>query len=236
MSKRTVLAVSVLALIYGSTVAMFVLSRPDVMADTAPPPAVEVPVPAVPAPAAPSQQQIDALKQAYQAAVAAKAAQAPVVAVAAPNSTLLDVTTVLQPVLEMIALVIAGLITRYVPRALDAMEKRTGIQLTDQQRAKVLGAVQTAAGIVETDIDRKAMSLAQVHVDDPVIRAQAAAVIAAVPQAAAALGVTEAGVARMIVGAANTGPRAAPVQPQPAQAAPNPLAGAPGGSFVNPPL
>ena len=90
------------------------------------------------------------------------------------------------------------------PKAFAAFETRIGIQLTDQQRATVLGAVRTAAGMIETMLDQGSMRLAHVDVANPAVRAEAANAINSVPKAAAALNMTVDGAARMIVGAVNT--------------------------------
>lgn len=116
----------------------------------------------------------------------------------------LDLTPIVQPILAALGLVITGLLGVYVPKAISAFEKRTGIMLTDQQRATMLGAVQTAAGVLETDLDKGALKVAHISVSNPAVLAQASAAIAAVPVAAAALGVTPDSVARMIVGAVDT--------------------------------
>jgi hypothetical protein len=121
------------------------------------------------------------------------------------SASTLDLSVVVQPILAVIGAVIASLLAIYVPKALAAFQARTNIQLTDQQRAIVLGAVRTAAGMVETSLDQGVLRVAHVEVTNPVVRAQAVAAINAVPIAAAALNMTVAGVARMIVGAVDTG-------------------------------
>lgn len=127
---------------------------------------------------------------------------------------MLDLTPIVQPILAVLGVVSTGLLAIYVPRALTAFQTRTGIMLTDQQRAAVLGAVQTAAGVLETRMDQGTLQAAHITVANPVVLAQAQAAINAVPRAAAALGMTTDGVARMIVGAVDTAPRvvAAPAQ------------------------
>jgi hypothetical protein len=117
----------------------------------------------------------------------------------------LDFSAVVQPILAVIGTVIAGLLTVYVPKALAAFQARTKIQLTDQQRATVLGAVRTAAGVIETTLDQGALRLAHVNVTNATVRDEATAAINAVPVAAAALNMTVDGMARMIVGAVDTG-------------------------------
>lgn len=135
----------------------------------------------------------------------------------------IDLTPIVQPIIAVVGTVIAGFLAVYVPRAIAAFETRTGIMLTDQQRAIVAGAIKTAAGVIETDLDKGAMSISHVNVNSAAIQDQANAAIAAVPKAAAALGVTPDSVARMIVGAVNTSAHGvAPVQVVAAVAAPVP--------------
>ena len=129
----------------------------------------------------------------------------PALAQAAASAGRLDLSPIVQPILAVIGTVIASLLAIYIPRAIAVLQARTKIQLTDQQRATVLDAVRTAAGMIETRLDQGAMRVAHVDVANPTIRAEAAAAIDAVPLAAAALNMTVDGVARMIVGAVDTG-------------------------------
>lgn len=129
-----------------------------------------------------------------------------------------DLTPVLQPLLDIAGIVVSGLALVYVPRAIAAFQARTGIQLTQQQQATVLHAVQTGAGAIETKLDQGLMQVAHVNVGNADVQAEAQAAINAVPVAAAALGVTTQGIARMIVGAVDTGSRT-PVPAAPAAAA-----------------
>lgn len=124
---------------------------------------------------------------------------------------MLDLSPIVQPTLAVIGLVIAGMIATYLPKALTAFQARTGILLTDQQRATILGFVQTSAGAIETKLDQGALAVAQVHVANSTVLAEAQSILAAAPIAAAGLGMTEAGVAKMIVGAVDTGVHGAPV-------------------------
>lgn len=121
---------------------------------------------------------------------------------------MLDLTPIIQPILAVIGAVIAGLLAIYLPKAITAFQDRTGIILTEQQRATLTGAVRTAAGVLETDLDKGVLQVAQIHVNNPAVLTQAQAALSAVPRAAAALGMTTDGVARMIVGAVDTTPRA----------------------------
>jgi hypothetical protein len=130
---------------------------------------------------------------------------APAVAQTVANASTLDLSVIVQPILAVTGAVIASLLAIYVPKALAAFQARTNIQLTDQQRATVLGAVRTAAGVIETSLDQGVLRVAHVDIANPTVRAEAAAAINAVPVAAAALNMTVDGVARMIVGAVDTG-------------------------------
>ena len=128
----------------------------------------------------------------------------------------LDLTPILTPIIQIVGIVVGVLVTAYVPIAIAAFQKRTGIELTDQQRATVLGAVQTAAGTLETKLDQGIMSVSQVHVADAEVRDQAQKAINAVPDAMKALGMTPDSVARIIVGKVDTathGPEAVAVAP-----------------------
>ena len=121
-----------------------------------------------------------------------------------------DLTPIVQPILAAAGAVIAGLAAVYVPKAIAAFETRTGIQLTENQRQTVKGAVDTAAGVLETALDQGAAKVEHIAVGTTQVQTQAQAVINAVPDAAAALGLTVAGVSRMIVGAVDTGSRTPP--------------------------
>ena len=124
----------------------------------------------------------------------------------------LDLSPILTPIIQIVGIVVGVLVTAYVPIAIAAFQKRTGIELTAQQRATVLGAVQTAAGTLETKLDQGVMRVSQVHVEDAEVRDQAQKAINAVPDAMNALGMTPDSVARIIVGKVDTaahGPDAA---------------------------
>jgi hypothetical protein len=119
----------------------------------------------------------------------------------------LDLTPIVQPILATAGVVITGMLAVYVPKVLSAFQARTGIMLTDQQRATILGFVQTSAGTLETQLDKGALSAAHIDVNNAVVRQEAQSIMAGAPVAAAALGMTVDGVAKMIVGATNTTPR-----------------------------
>jgi hypothetical protein len=97
--------------------------------------------------------------------------------------------------------------TVVVPWAIVAYQKRTGIALTDQQRAAVQAALTTAAGIIETKIDQGSLSVADLTPAHPAVVAAAWAAIDRVPDSAAAQGLTAQAAAEIVVGKVRTGPR-----------------------------
>jgi hypothetical protein len=119
--------------------------------------------------------------------------------------------TYLEPILQSIAagigVIITALIGIYVPRLIASLETQTGIQLTAQQQATVLGAATTAAGILQTQLDQGVLKLEHITVDNPAIVAQAAAAVARVPAAAAALDKSVPSMAATIVGLVDTSPK-----------------------------
>ena len=127
-------------------------------------------------------------------------ALAQIVASSAPTT----LAVIMQPIFAAIGTVIAAVLVVTAPRALAVFQDQTKIQLTDQQRTTVLGAVRTAAGLIETALDQGAMRTAHVDITNPAVRAEAVNAMKAVPTAAAALNMTVDGMARMIVGAVDT--------------------------------
>lgn len=116
-------------------------------------------------------------------------------------TTAVDLSAVFNPVLGTLGLILAGMLTWLANRAIAALQARNLLHLTDQQRAAVLGAVQTGAGILSADLARGVLPLAEMRIGSRQVRSVAQQALAAVPVAAAALGMTEAGAAAMVVGA-----------------------------------
>lgn len=117
----------------------------------------------------------------------------------------IDLTPLVQPIVALAGAVIAGLAAIYVPKAIAAFQARTGIVLTENQRQTVIDAVKTGAGLLETALDKGAIKVEHIDVGSAEVRDQAQRVVNAVPAAAGALGLTVPDVARMIVGAVDTG-------------------------------
>lgn len=115
----------------------------------------------------------------------------------------------LQSLDAVMATVILGLISIYVPRAMAAFEKRTGVQISAAQQATVLGAATTAAGILQTKLDQGVLQIGHISVNDPAVVAEAIAAIARVPDAAEATEKSTVSMAETIVGLVDTTPRPA---------------------------
>lgn len=127
--------------------------------------------------------------------------------------SLQDFQPIFTALIAAVGAVIAAMVPIYVPRAITAFEAYTKIKLTDQQRAAVMQAAQTEAGIVETKLQQGALHLSEVTPSSPAMLVAADAALARAPVSAAAVGTTPAEMAAIIVGAADT-----------TKAAPSPLA------------
>jgi hypothetical protein len=109
------------------------------------------------------------------------------------------------PVLQaVVAAAFTGLFGLFAPRALAVAEARTGIKLTEQQRQTLLGAAQTAAGILQTKLDQGVLNIGRINTTDPAVLNEASAAIARVPVAAAALQKSVSSMAETIVGMVDT--------------------------------
>lgn len=129
--------------------------------------------------------------------------------------TLLDL--IVPPVLTAASAIFAGAVAIYAPKFLAAFQNRTGIQLSENQRQVVLGAVATAAGTLETSLDNGVLRTGHIAPLNASVREQASAVIKAVPIEADAMHMTIDSLSRMIVGKVNTAAHPGPVVVLPAK-------------------
>lgn len=128
-----------------------------------------------------------------------------------------------QPIISAAATAIAGVIATligvYTPRLLAAIDKRTGVMTTAQDRAAVMQAVTTGVGLIQTRLDLGLLRPVDVHPSSPAVVKEAELAIAReAEQSAPGEGATVPIVAAMIAARVDTTPRAAVV------AAPVPLA------------
>jgi hypothetical protein len=110
----------------------------------------------------------------------------------------------IQGLIAALGLVMTALIGIYVPRAIAAFEKRTGIVETDQQRAAIMSAVTTAAGLLQTRLDQKLIRVTDITPTSQVVQQEAAQMLDRVPDASQAQGTTRDTAAKMIVARVDT--------------------------------
>lgn len=111
----------------------------------------------------------------------------------------LDLTTVVQPVAEVAGLVVAGLLAAAAQRFVGVLQARFGIELTKHQQDTVHQVAQSVADVAKAQIERGALSIEHVDVANPKIRALAQVALSMAPQTVQQLGVTEEGMAHMLV-------------------------------------
>lgn len=121
-----------------------------------------------------------------------------------------------QPILQagMLALggILVAMMKAYIPRAIAAFETWVNVKLTDQERAAVYQAADTAAGIIKTQLDQGRLKTADVDPNNTQVRAISADAMARVPDAASAQKMTVDAMAHIVVGKSDTTIRL-PVQP-----------------------
>lgn len=120
-----------------------------------------------------------------------------------------DFAPIIQAITAGIALLITGLIGIFVPMAIKAFERRTGVQITAQQQATVLGAATTEVGIIKLKLDQGLLRLADIHPDSPIVLDHAEAALERVPKAALAMDKTVPSMAETIVGMVGNAPKGA---------------------------
>jgi hypothetical protein len=108
-----------------------------------------------------------------------------------------DWSMVLQAATPIVATVL-------LPIGFFVYSKRTGVMVTDQQRAAIMGVVTTEAGLIQTDIDHGVVKAADVDVTNPAIIARAASALARAPDARDGQGTSTATAAQMIVARVDT--------------------------------
>jgi len=110
----------------------------------------------------------------------------------------------LGPLVQIAAILLVPLAAYIATGLLNALSAHTAIKLTELQRAQVIGSIRTAAGEIAVGLARGTISLTSPSAGGATLAAavadKAAAALAAVPTAATALGVTQAGMSRMVLG------------------------------------
>lgn len=116
--------------------------------------------------------------------------------------------------------IIAAMVAKYLPRTLDAVEKRTGVMIAAQDRTAIMSAVTTGVGLLQTRLDLKLLRPVDIHPGSPAVVQEAERALARVPDAVAGEPTSLPIVAAMIAARVDTTPRPV-VAPVPA---PVPLA------------
>jgi hypothetical protein len=114
--------------------------------------------------------------------------------------TAADFAPITQVIIDGVALVLTTLIGIYVPRGIAAFDRRTGIHVTDQQIAAVVGAATTEVGIIKLKLAQGLITLDDIKPDGPAIEKHAAAAIDRVPVSAAAINKSVPSMAETITG------------------------------------
>jgi len=99
-----------------------------------------------------------------------------------------DWAPIAQAIIGAVGIVITTLAGIYIPRVLAAVEKRTHIALTDQERAAIQSAVVTAAGLVQNKLDTGVLRPRDITPGNAVVMAETDRALASVPGAVAAQG------------------------------------------------
>lgn len=136
-------------------------------------------------------------------------------------TTAADFQPIIQAVIAAVGAIITALAAWYIPRLIAAFERRTGVLVTDQERAALMSAVTTGTGLLQTRLDLKLLRPVDVLPTSPAVLKEAVQALARVPDAAVGQAVTIDTAAAMIAARVDTTPRpSAPV----ASLAPVPLA------------
>lgn len=94
-----------------------------------------------------------------------------------------------QALIGAVGMVFTTLAGIYIPAALRSFERRTNIALTEQERAAIQAAVQTAAGLVQNKLDTGVLRARDITPQNAAVMLAADAALATVPNAAAAQGI-----------------------------------------------
>lgn len=113
----------------------------------------------------------------------------------------------IQALIAAIGIVFTALVGIYVPKGIAAFERRTGVVIDDQERAAVMSAVTTGAGLLQTQLDQGVLKIGDITPGNAAVMAHASAALARVPTAAGNQGVTTETAAAMIVARVDTTPK-----------------------------
>ena len=121
------------------------------------------------------------------------------------------VNSVISGVAVIVGLAITAIAAVYVPRAIAAFEKATGVKVTDQERAAIYNSLDTAKGMLQTQLDQGRIKVSDITPSSTAVVEAAKAALARVPDSAAAQGTSVASAAAIIVAKVDTSPKPAVV-------------------------
>lgn len=110
----------------------------------------------------------------------------------------------IQAILVNAAMVIVSLA---IPWAIFEYQKRTGVQVTEQQRAAVYNALNTAKGMLQTQLDQGRLRISDITPSSTAVVEAAKAALARVPDSAKAQATSVASAAEIIIGRLDTSPK-----------------------------
>jgi hypothetical protein len=137
----------------------------------------------------------------------AAVAQTPVIVAAAPPNWIPLLNAAISGAATIVGVVVTYLVAVYVPRGIAAVEARTGVQVTDQQRAAIYAAINTAAGVLQTKLDTGALLRSEIAPNSPAVTAEAMKARASVPDAVVAQNTSLETISRKIVATVDTSPK-----------------------------
>lgn len=112
---------------------------------------------------------------------------------------MLDLSSVVNPVLEVAIAVVVALVPVFVNRILKLAESRFHVTVSQTAATAVMTAAVNASGAVKALLRSGAMQLSEVNVSNPAVLKAARVAVSLAGDAADQLGLTEEGVAHLIV-------------------------------------
>jgi len=115
-----------------------------------------------------------------------------------------EIRDVAEPVFLAGVLAFLGIVAKNLPAAMRALDAWIKLKLTNHQQERVYAAAQTAAGVIETHLDRGTMTLADVTEGNSQVRQIVASALKPVAESAAAQGATLDSLTPVVVARVNT--------------------------------
>jgi len=149
-----------------------------------------------------AQLKLELMKQAAQKVQ--QPAPVAIVPVEQDNSVIREIRDVATPIFMAGVLAFLGIVAKNLPAAMRALDAWIQLRLTTHQQGRVYAAAQTAAGVIETQIDRGAMTVADVSKDNTKVRQIVAEALEPVKESAMAQGATVDNITPVVIGRIDT--------------------------------